>query len=325
MDTTSDNVDDQDRADPPFWLCQPKHSLIVSSNPFSVLWTETQIKQGAGLDQDDLDNGALCAYPMPPLGDNAIDQPLARKVKDLKWFGHPIMWLKGDILRPHPFPVAENEEPRSEFDSEIYLRLALQLEVTGFYNSAKGEWSDVTKDLGAAEGEELDVDDPFDQARIRAWQDGEPDEVFDSYDLGEIIKYNFPIHDAVGLVEDLLGSALIVSGVLGAYSLVTEIDRVLDSRVENDISAYTTLVSMLGASYAGTLMTDAQDDSWLERMHQIDALYRENPELPMRAATAFLSDMRETLNHIVADNQDVIDDALDIIQVLQSDIAKQHV
>jgi len=72
-------------------------------------------------------------------------------------------------------------------------------------------------------------------------------------------------------------------------------------------------------------MTDAQDDSWLERMHQIDALYRENPELPMRAATAFLSDMRETLNHIVADNQDVIDDALDIIQVLQSDIAKQHV
>lgn len=320
MDTPSDNVE----AQAPFWFCQPKYSLIASADPLSVLWIEAQIKQDSGLDQDDLDNQPLCAYPLPPLGDNARDQPLARKITNLKWFSHPIMWLKGDILRPHPFPVQEGDEPRDEFDSEIALRLALQLEVTGFYRSASGEWYDIAEDLGETPDVGLNVDDPFDQARIRAWQNGEPDEVFDNYDLGAIIKYNFPIHDAVGLVEDLLGPALIVSGVLGSFKLVEAINSVLDSRIEEEISAYTTLVSVLGASYAGPLMSDAQDDSWIARMGQIDALYKENPLIPVRAATMYLSEMRDTLNSIVADHQDVIDESLDVVQSLQDDIAKAH-
>lgn len=319
MDVSTDNAAGLERPEAPFWLCPPGYSIIVSRSPLTALWLETQVNALAGFDPEDpvLDNGPLCAYPMPPLGDEAIDQPLARQVENLNWFGHPIFWLKGDILHAHPFPVEEDEEPRDEFDSEIYLRLALQLEVLGFYDSTTGAWHDVAKNLG------VDINDPFDVARIRAWQSGEPDEQFDTFDFGEIVKFNYPIHAAAAVAADLLPYAFIASGAVGAYSLVTEIDKALDSRAASVISNYAILVSALGMSYSGFLMTEEQYARWEKRMKRITALFNRSTILPAKTASAYLLEMREVLNYIVTDNEDVVDDAVNVIKSLQKDLAGQ--
>jgi len=118
-------------------------------------------------------------------------------------------------------------------------------------------------------------------------------------------------------------SALIMSGVVGAYSLVTEVDKALDSRTADVISTYAILVGDLGMSYSGFLMTEEQDTRWEERMEHMSALFDQSAILPAKIASAYLLEMREVLNYIVTDYKDVVDDAVNVIKTLQKDLAGQ--
>jgi len=320
MDSTLNQTDAPlERAAPPFWLCKPGYSLIVSTNPMSVLWLEATIKQQAGLPLDLMvTHDPMCAYPLPEIGEYASDQPLARQVDNLKWFGHPIFWLKGDILRPHLFtdlvPPPGMPAERTEMDIEITLRLALQLETLSLYRPADGTWFDITERLS------IDVDDPFDIARIREWQNGEPDAEFDSFDLGAEILEMFSINDAALSVQDLIGNALLTSSVVGAYALVKDAEQALDSYVQSEVSAYTILTSDLGYIYAHPLMSDEQADRWIEQSQHITAL-SDQGEIPLEQASALLSDMLAVLNGLINDNDDVIDESFEIIEEIRAVIA----
>ena len=307
------------RAESPFWLCMPGFSLIVSTNPMSVLWLEATIKQQAGLPLDMvMTNDPMCAYPLPEIGADAVDQPLARQIGNLQWFGHPIFWLKGDILRAHrfedPSPAPGIEAERDEIDLEITLRLALQLETLSLYRSEDGTWFDITKRLS------IDIEDPFDIARIHAWQAGEPDAELDSFDLGAEILELFPMDEAIMSVQDLMGHALLTSSVIGAYSLVGDAERVLDSYIQSEVSAYTVLVKDLGYLYTSPLMSDEQESRWLQQSSTI-MHFADQGEIPIEQASSFLAEMIAVLQGFVDDNEDVIDESFEVVEQIRAVIA----
>ncbi|WP_276947288.1 hypothetical protein [Ferrimicrobium acidiphilum] len=305
------------RAQSPFWLCTPNHSLVVSIDAFPLLWAESQIKTGAGIGRNDMDNYPLCAYPLPLLGDDAADQPLARKVRNLKWFGNPVMWLKGDVLRAHPFPVEEYEDKRNEFNEEIALRIAIQLESSGFYNATNGAWHDVSNDLAS-----LDLNKPSDRDRVRQWQRGGSDSLLDACDVGTIMQCSVSVREAIGVVNDMFGPALLVSGVMGANGLINDIDRVLSTKLDEDLTVYTLLVSRLGMQYAGSIMTDEQEAQWQSWVGDLSPLRVSSEPLCSRIAVSYLTDMMMMLSQVVGEYYDIIDDAWKDIYEFRKEISK---
>jgi hypothetical protein len=285
----------------------------------SVLWLEATIKQQAGLPLDlVMTNDPMCAYPLPEIGEYSADQPLARQVQNLQWFGHPIFWLKGDILRAHrfedPSPPPDIEAVRDEIDLEIALRLALQLETLSLYRPEDGTWFDITKRLS------IDIEDPFDIARIHEWQAGEPDAELDAFDLGAEILEMFPLDEAIMSVQDLMGHALLISAVIGAYALINDAERTLDSYIQSEVSAYTVLTSDLGYVYTHPLMSDEQADRWMEQSQLITEL-ADQGEIPLERASSLLSEMVTVLKSFVDDNEDVIDESFAVIEEIRAVIA----
>jgi hypothetical protein len=149
-------------------------------------------------------------YPLPEVGEDAPDQPLARQVGTFAHIGHPILWLKGDILKPHTVVETRYRDPDSddewqrvasgekhiEMENEIAARIAAHLEFSRVYSSKTGQWVDVVADIM-----DLDVRDPFVSTRIRKWQDGAPDELFDNFDLQDHMAKTIDQDEVMQFVE----------------------------------------------------------------------------------------------------------------------------
>lgn len=110
--------------------------------------------------------------PKPvPAGAGGVNR-LPRSI-DIKWAGHPVLWLDEDQRLQQP----------GETEQAWLVRLYLELTVRGYMHEEDDGtvvWTD------ALLVEDIDVqDDPASAARIRAWMDGEPDPDLDTLRLDE--------------------------------------------------------------------------------------------------------------------------------------------
>ncbi|WP_276972025.1 hypothetical protein [Ferrimicrobium acidiphilum] len=316
MDSIFDKLPwDGQRAKPPFWMSMPLDSLIVCFDPNTLLALELEFKRNSGLPLEfPLTVDPMCAYPLPEVGLLAGDEPLARKIINLEWFDHPVAWLRGDILKPHSFnSPAENDQERIEFDVEIALRIALQLEVSGFYQSKNGIWIPLSDRLG------IDLADPFDVARIQAWQAGEPDSVFDSFDIGAEISDLLPIDEAIVATQDTIGYALLASGAIAAYRLAEDVERFIDEQNTSMLATQAISVVDLGWDFCHAFLTDSETDAW-EAMNSALVLMTDGDALSTETALQFLNTALPILRRIAQDNDDMVDEAYHVIAEIRASI-----
>lgn len=303
-----------ERSSAPFWMCLPGQSLIVSVSPLDGIAMEYDLKRQTGLPMDfPLSVVPMCAYPIPDIGEYASDEPVARRIENLDWFGHPVMWLKGEVLRSQKLDEAIG---RMEFDSEIALRIALQLEVSCFYQEQPGEWLDVCDFLN------INVNDPFDVERIRSWQQGGDDELFDTFDLGQMLMEAYPVEEAAELVQDVLPYGLICSGAASSHVLLELVDRSLDSMDPSALPAQAQGCVNLGWTYADHMMTDSESDEWMALLKEVNR--DDGALMSTDDAVRYLRQIRPILEHIVEDNADVVDDAMNTVLEIRSEIMRMQ-
>ncbi len=160
------------------YLLEPGEELLLSRSAITVAERFDRFCTDSGLDPDQVFSDPLCATPLP----------IARKNPDgtiPRWRGvnpaflwHPVMWLPRDIaLRYQVREDPSSDELHLETDHEWAIRVSLELQAAGLYDSETGGWLDVLALHG------LDPANPVDYARIEAWLGGGADETLDAIDL----------------------------------------------------------------------------------------------------------------------------------------------
>lgn len=153
------------------FILEPGESLLFNSSAMSVISRWTDFKTASGLEDRDFHVSPLVAIPVPRY---PVEWPAGRK----RWVGtrpdfmwHPFMWM------PQRLRAKFVNGDYQEDDTELALRVALEMERAGFYDVQTGQWLDILSMNG------LDIEDKETQARVSAWMAGADDDVLDSIDL----------------------------------------------------------------------------------------------------------------------------------------------
>jgi len=168
----------------PKWTARAGEHLVVNLLPSLVIDRYAKLTEVFGLPEFQLASiQGLVSYPLPLVQDGSGLEPLARKITNFDALSHPMVWLKGEITRQHPY-TNEAGDTVLESPEMVALRLAIMLEKSGLYDPMTGAWSDVTQMLN------LDLNNPFDRSMIEQWQAGEPVDVLDNFTLDQhILQY----------------------------------------------------------------------------------------------------------------------------------------
>jgi len=185
--------------------------------PASVLDTTARLtawKEFTGLGDDDLLLSPLSAVPLPmPWTVPAGRRRWAGLRPEAMW--HPLLWLPRRLATPCLLHDPARGRTRGEAYDEWALRVVLELVESApvvveggrwlllhdpahgrhvrpaepgddalepLYDVHSGTWLDVLATVG------LDVDDPADLGRVRAWLDGAPDAALDGVDLDRHLR-----------------------------------------------------------------------------------------------------------------------------------------
>lgn len=162
------------------FLSDPGEPLLLGRSPIIAGARFGMFVDWSGLGPNDVVSSPLTSIPMPryraqyPGGGR-----LWRSVRpEAMW--HPLMWLPRRLAGR--MVVEEDEEGSPtviESPGEWSVRVALEMSMSGLYDSATGQWVDVLALSG------LDIDDEATLTRLRDWLRGEPDPVLDGIDLEE--------------------------------------------------------------------------------------------------------------------------------------------
>lgn len=149
---------------------EPGQILLLPGNPLEGGYTCSSYAQATGVSYESLVHSPLVSIPVPVYPDGGFtDLPRWEGTRpEMMW--HPLMWLPEWVYTRQ---VADPETSRLENDDEYAVRIALDLAETEMYDAASGTWLDVLALAG------LDVDDPSDLQRVRAWLAGAPDRLLE--------------------------------------------------------------------------------------------------------------------------------------------------
>lgn len=162
------------------FFTEPGEPLIVSPSPVQAAirfgtWTDF-----AGVMPDTALVSPMSSVPLPIYPPNWGP---GRK----RWEGtrpeamwHPLMWLPPRLAGRYSM-VGSDGEPMVESDDLWAVRIAYELMVSGLYEEESGTWLDVLSTIG------LNIDEPGDLARVRAWLDGGEDRDLDRLDLTPLL------------------------------------------------------------------------------------------------------------------------------------------
>ncbi len=307
------------RSLPPFWGTEAGHSLLKAVDPLGLAVFAVHIGKQAGLDESDYPRVyPWCGYPLPGLHEVAPRAPLAKKVTNLEWLGHPIFWLFGDVL------MAQSAPASSEFDTEpvmvTALRLALQMEITGLFDVENGEWANILDAIG------LNVEDPFDVIRIKAWQNGAADSLLDGFNLGDTIMKDVPASMVHSIIFDanLLGIVASYTGTLSAFLFRSIIVTLLEGNDVEQMISYAQLIGVMVSDFVGSVMDENVFKRWLELTKNVESV-SSDARRDVGVISGILQEMFGILDAICVNNDDIVDGLYQQIQALDDEIANLKV
>ncbi len=298
----------------PHWLCRAGDDLMGCSDVLGSMLLESVVEQACRFAEAvELRSSATCSYPMPPLGEDATESPLARRVGNLDWFGHPILWLYGEVLRPQPSALAPNDVGPTERPFEIELRLAMQLELSGLYVPATGSRVDVAETHG------INVKKRRDRTRIRAWQAGDADTLFDGVNIGSELMEQFPPSMLAGYVPSMIASMLELA-CFDAASMIVELgsERTQRQSLASLVDRFFTL-AVLGAKYCSTCDNALVEnvDWWYDAVLRASAA---GSTIPRDAALAVIEEMTVRASALVDLGGRIVDEARARIEATRGNV-----
>lgn len=169
------------------YLTEPGETLLLTTNPATYVQRLDRFADDSGLPDERILAMPLLATPLPVAS-------VGEDGKVAKWEGvnplflwHPLMWLPYSVALRLKLRTISPEDGGTDADHEIEsdviwgIRVALELTRSGLYDPATGTWLDVLAYHG------IDINNEFDQDRVAAWLNGEPDSVLDSIDLTDLL------------------------------------------------------------------------------------------------------------------------------------------
>lgn len=140
-------------------------SIVLSLDPLKHVDLWSSFCDDMGLEDKNVLSSIMCPLPVPEM---PMERVRAGARADMLW--HPFLWLP-----PH---ISSRRSEREVADQDLYaLRVAIEVDGTGFYDRGTGTWLDVCSTVGVNLGE------PGGLERAQAWLDGAPDTDLDGIDL----------------------------------------------------------------------------------------------------------------------------------------------
>jgi len=183
------------------FLLAPHTPLVAAGDPIQAALDYATSIEALGISPEHIVVSRMASIAIPENSGRPRDRSRRRfpgTRADIMWL--PLMWLPprlatkarfqlvdGDAFAIDPsFPGVTNVLTKPAKGFEVYtetddlwaLRLALELEAAGIYDTDSGTWFDTLAYIG------IDMDKPSDVARVRRWLDGNKDADLDMLDTG---------------------------------------------------------------------------------------------------------------------------------------------
>lgn len=220
------------------YLTEPGQRLILTSDLLTYAEKVQQFQEESWLGDGDFVTHPLVTVPLP------------RAVRDdnenlLRWEGlnpalawHPIFWLPKSIALRYRLQLPDGVKT-IESDAEWTLRVGLELNASGLYDTDTGTWIDVLSLFG------IDTDDPEDQARITAWLAGGHDATLDAVSIDAFFEDDEQDpHWALALVDEMRDPALHAQWAASAESIIQTVDATMADPEAERQSACAVVVSL---------------------------------------------------------------------------------
>ncbi|MHA3724231.1 hypothetical protein ACXR2T_10165 [Leucobacter sp. HY1910] len=159
------------------YLTGPGDDLLLTEDLDELVQRVGKFITDSVLPHDDIAVHPVVSIPLPVTAQRDGARKRLRYDPSLAW--HPLFWLPLPVgLR---LRVQETDEPqlRPETTAEWAVRVLVQVEEAGLYDSSTGTWLDVLATVG------LDRNDHAVHERVHAWQRGAPDAALDRIDLSD--------------------------------------------------------------------------------------------------------------------------------------------
>lgn len=237
------------------FLTSPGDTLLLTPTAFEAEDRRIQFEEATGLGAYDTVASLLCAVPIPiyPQTPEGERHRFPGVPPTMMW--HPLFWLP---LRVGALVRLKNADGTTyQEDPDVHAaRVAMELMMSGLYHSDLG-WLDVLASVG------INIDDPAQQNRVRAWQLGGVDPVLDSIDLTDALTVHenpwWALHFARETQSMLMGA----QHFRIAASLIAVLDE--DAETPEASAEDLNLVAQLASTYLADVETaDGSDanDFW---------------------------------------------------------------
>lgn len=284
------------------FLTAPGEPLLTVRTPHAVedLVLSRRLRWCAATGQSlgDLVTTPLVAIPIPIYRELDGDEPAPGQYDARRQFPrvhpsalrHPLFWLPERLAARQLF-----SDGSAETDEEWAVRVVIECTEAGLYDDATGSWYDVLASAG------IDVDDPVDEARVESWQQGHPDPVLDSIDLGvhlDIVDRDWAMAFTAELLIPLKQAtwSRLAGDLLRDFEFLSATD--LPLRSETLLRETKILVDLALASIADAPVPDTdldRFDEWSAVRYQLDTVELERAAIlngPVAAAVELLEATR---------------------------------
>jgi len=228
------------------WMAEPGEPLLVPWSPVDQALRWSEFVERTGLAEGDLRTSTLIAVPWPR---RLSGRPPAGTSPALAW--HPLLWLPAELAG------VEGDD-----DDLAAVRVALEVEAAGLYDSTTGTWLDVLSTVG------LDSDSHADRQRVAAWLAGRPDPDLDRVDVAGLLVRGDDPGWAERSARNLIDSLYACSWAKGAMALALVADDIYE---EAETSAGRTSRASAADSHSVAVDLAGIGAVWLSR----------TPELPV--------------------------------------------
>ena len=235
------------------YMTDPGEPLEVASSVLRSAVRHRVWATDTGIDPVWMRPNPLCCVPLPTYPENW--PPGLRRWPRVRgaMMWHPLLWLPDRLATR--YLLEDDGVCTPEPDDVWSLRVCLELQAAGLYDTDTGTWVDVLSLAG------LNGNDPDTAGRVERWLAGTPDPALDRLDLTEHVDRPGDLDWALHAAIDELPAMRVISWVLTAQDLLDACEALTATRDEGLERARrsASTIAMLAETNLATVPGEAGD------------------------------------------------------------------